>query len=186
MRMEIKRECMRLVRPSAAFAEEIAAFKKELIDSLSRRDGCGELFSAEDPLSFIEASRNAEQRETQKKGLVPATQFLYADEESGTVVGMINVRHELNDSLARLGGQIGYCIRPCFRGQGFAEPMLSLALEFCREELGLSMVMISCHRDNPASEHTILACGGKRNRIVTDPETGKEASIFYITDETRG
>jgi predicted acetyltransferase len=41
--------------------------------------------------------------------------------------------------------------------------------------------MISCHKDNPASEHTIVACGGKLDRIVVDPETGKEACIYIIT-----
>ena len=172
---------MILVRPSAEYAEEIASFRRELLESGSAADGTGGLMTYEDPLEYIEACARGEHRETQLPGLVPATQFLYADEESGRIIGMIQVRHELNDALARLGGHIGYCVRPSCRGRRQAAKMLELALNYCDEALHLPWVMISCHKDNPASEHTILACGGKLDRIVIDPETGKEACIYIIT-----
>ncbi len=176
-----RKESRILVRPSALYAEETAAFRSELLETNREADGSGGLLSFEDPLAFIETCRRAEHRETQRRGLVPATQFLYVEETTGRILGMINVRHELNDALAKLGGHIGYCVRPSCRGNRYAEKMLELALAYCDEALHLPWVMISCRRDNPASEHTILACGGNLARMVTDPETGKEACIYIIT-----
>ena len=170
-----------LVRPAPEHAEEIRAFRRELLESGSAADGTGGLPGFEDPLEYIEYCARAEMRETQMPGLVPASQFLYMNGDDGRIIGMIQVRHELNDVLAKLGGHIGYCVRPSCRGRKEAAKMLKLALEYCDEALYLPWVMISCRRDNPASEHTILACRGKRDRIVIDPETGKEACIYIIT-----
>lgn len=170
-----------LVRPSEEDAEEIAAYRRELFENGSRFDGTGGLKSFEDPIAFLEECRRNENRETVRKGWVPSSQFLFIDASDHTLIGMIQVRHELNDALSKLGGHIGYSIRPKFRNQGYAKLMLGMALLYCREERNLSEVMISCHRDNTASEHTILGCGGKLRRIVTDPETGKEACIYTIT-----
>ena len=177
-----------LVKPGETYAEEIAAFRQELIDQDSRFDGTGGLKNIEDPQAYIEECRRMKHRETVPKGMVPASQYLLVDADTDTVIGMVNIRHELNDALARLGGHIGYVIRPQYRRQGYAEMMLGMALMICREELKLSEVMISCHKENTASEHTILACGGKLNRIVIDPETGKEACIYTIPlkEETHG
>ena len=50
-------------------------------------------------------------QETVQPGLVPANQYLGVVEETGEVVGMLNLRHYLNDSLLRFGGHIGYSVR---------------------------------------------------------------------------
>ena len=62
---------MILVRPSAEYAEEIASFRRELLESGSAADGTGGLMTYEDPLEFIEACARGEHRETQLPGLAP-------------------------------------------------------------------------------------------------------------------
>ena len=75
------------------------------------------------------------------------------------MVGIIDIRHRLNDYLLQFGGNIGYSIRKSERGRGYAKAMLSLGLAECRN-LGLEKVLITCDKENIASAKTILACGG--------------------------
>src|SRR5688572_26835859 len=58
-------------------------------------------------------------------GHVPATTF-WALDDAGEVVGMLRLRHHLNDALLRAGGHIGYYVRPAARGKGYATEMLRL------------------------------------------------------------
>ncbi len=62
--------------------------------------------------------------------------------------------HELNEYLARLGGHIGYGMRPSERGRGFADLMLKKAL-LNAEELKFDKVLLTCNKSNIPSERTI-------------------------------
>ncbi|MGI6177561.1 MAG: GNAT family N-acetyltransferase [Eubacterium sp.] len=97
---------------------------------------------------------------------MPATQFLFVNEESHHLIGMVQVRHELNDFLAEYGGHIGYSIRPRERRKGYRTAQLRAALPFCRS-IGLDDILITCLRDNTGSERMIRACGGVYESTVT-------------------
>ena len=75
------------------------------------------------------------------------------------IVGMIDIRHELNDGLLKTGGHIGYSVRPSQRLKGYASSMLKLGLEKCRE-FGIDKVLVTCHENNLASMKTIEKNGG--------------------------
>jgi len=69
-------------------------------------------------------------------------------------------------------------VRPHERGKGYAKEMLRLNLENCRRR-GLDKVMVTCTRDNPASERTILGCGGVfEKEVLVDDEWIKR---YWIT-----
>ena len=76
------------------------------------------------------------------------------------VVGEIGIRHKLTDRLLGFGGNIGYEIRPSKRGQGYGTKMLSLALDYAKENLGLKKALITCDSDNYASEKVMINNGG--------------------------
>lgn len=170
-----------LIRPEEEWADEIADYRREFLAVKSPMDGTGALKSLADPYEFIEDCRRGENRETVRPGLVPATQFLYVNKDTHCLIGMIQIRHELNDSLRKLGGHIGYSIRPSMRGHSEAKTMLGLGLDWCRKNLDAKEVMISCAVSNPASEHTILAWSGRLRARTIDPETGEPVHIYFIT-----
>ncbi|HWS37777.1 MAG TPA: GNAT family N-acetyltransferase [Actinoplanes sp.] len=79
--------------------------------------------------------------------------------EGDRVVGVIALRHRLNDLLLEAGGHIGYCVRPAERRRGLATWALGEMLAEARA-LGLARVLVTCDDDNPASAGVIERNGG--------------------------
>lgn len=78
----------------------------------------------------------------------------------GRLVGMIHIRHRLNDYLLDFGGHIGYSIRKSKRRQGYATEMLALALIECIK-LNIKKVLITCDKNNIGSAKTIINAEGR-------------------------
>ena len=120
-------------------AEEIRAYRQAFLDSGDSMDGTGGLRRCENPADWLDENARCMKRETVPEGRVPATQFVYVRKSDGRIVGMIQVRHEFNDDLAKYGGHIGYSVRPDERRRGYASRMLQEVLPYCRT-LGLDKV----------------------------------------------
>lgn len=149
-----------LVKPDVSYAEEIKSYRKEMLVANSSMDGTGTLRRLDDPLEWLRQNALMENPETVPENKVQATQFVLTDPETGRIYGMLQVRHYLNEYLRNFAGHIGYSVRPTERRKGYAKKMLKQALRYCKEELGLERVMVSCLVENEASRRTILACGG--------------------------
>jgi predicted acetyltransferase len=80
--------------------------------------------------------------------------------EDGVYLGAIALRHALTEFLLRVGGHVGYGIRPSARGNGLAGWALHSILPRARE-LGLDRLLITCADDNLASARTIEKSGGR-------------------------
>lgn len=92
-------------------------------------------------------------------GLVPDTTFFCLDEDRDVMVGAVNIRHFLNESLLLDGGHIGDGVRPSERRKGIATKMIGLALQECRK-LGIDKVLMVCDRENIGSAKSIINNGG--------------------------
>ena len=169
-----------LIRPSEEWLEEVRAYRQEFLDNGDSMDGAGPLRRCEDPAAWLAETRLYERPETVPEGKVQATQFLCVRPSDGRLLGMIQVRHRLNDYLARYAGHIGYSVRPSERRKGTAAWMLREALSYCRA-LGLDCVMVSCLCSNEASRRTILANGGVYDKTVYEPDAGVDLELFRIT-----
>lgn len=92
-----------------------------------------------------------------KPGHVPETTYWIIDKDG--FVGRISLRHVLNDNLLKIGGHIGYDIRPSKRGFGYGERALELVLPKARA-MGLDRVLITYDNMNMVSRKIIEANGG--------------------------
>ena len=172
-------ESLLLIRPTAEYAEEIAAYREEFLRCGSSMDGCGPLRRIADPLEYLAETERYTREETLPEGKVLATQFFYVRQSERKIVGMLQVRHYFNEYLEKYAGHIGYSVRPSERRKGYAKRMLRDALPFCRE-LGLEKVLITCDEDNEGSRRTILANGGVYESTVFEPEEGLVIQRYWI------
>ena len=114
----------------------------------------GELTLEEYMLRCIEMTDVAKLR----PGYVPQTIF-WALDEKGEAIGMVRVRHYLNDKLREEGGHIGYYIRRDKRNKGYGKEILRQALEQLRK-IGEGRALLTVNMDNVASIKVIQANGG--------------------------
>lgn len=150
---------LKLIRPELRHKEDVMAYKKEFIDSGDSLHGTASLRQAKSYESWQKQVMDNMYEETVQEGLVPASTYLAIREKDQKLVGMIDIRHRLNDFLINFGGHIGYSVRKSERRKGYATEMLALALDQCRQ-LGLSEVLVTCNKDNEASAKTILKMVG--------------------------
>lgn len=155
---------LRLVLPSPKFKDDLMDYKREFIENRDSMDGSAGLRDSKTFEEWYKAFLDNLKEETAREGLVPATTYL-AINNDGKLVGMIDIRHRLNDYLLRVGGHIGYSIRKCERKKGYATEMLGLALEECIK-LGTKEVLITCDKNNTASAKTIINNGGKMENEI--------------------
>ncbi|WP_324279525.1 GNAT family N-acetyltransferase [Fusobacterium polymorphum] len=166
-----------LVNPNLSYADEILKYKKEFLEEepiINGSAGLDRFSTVEEWLNELEKRSS---KETVPEGLVPSTTYLGIREKDNYIVGMIDIRHYLNDFLMQSGGHIGCGIRKSERKKGYAKQIIKLALEKCKE-LKIEKVLITCKENNIASEKSILSCGGKLEDIrIFD---GKNYKRFWI------
>ena len=104
------------------------------------------------------------------------TDTYFAFDESNRLVGIIDLRHNLNDFLKDFGNS-GYSVRPSERRKGYATEMLRLIIERAAE-IGLGKLQLSVERTNEPSVKTILKNGGKYERSFTFE--GEDADVYII------
>ena len=71
------------------------------------------------------------------------------------IVGRVNIRHELNESLSARGGNIGYSVAPEYRKQGYATEMMEQTLLYCRG-IALNKLLITCAVANIPSWRIVI------------------------------
>ena len=170
---------MLLMEPTMEYARDIEAYRQEFLEQGNSMDGCGSLRRCATAEAWIEKSLAGKDPKNVPPDRVPATQFIYVRETDGRVVGMLQIRHCLNENLRKFGGHIGYSVRPDERRKGYAAVMLKAALPRCRE-LGISDVLITCFRDNEGSRRTILRNGGVYESTVHEPEQDRDLERYWI------
>lgn len=151
---------LKLVLPGEAHRIAVTEYRQEFLDHGDSMDGCARLDTKPD---FAEWLREAGSRRTEayakETGWVPATVYLAVDQDTGELVGMVDIRHRLNDGLLAHGGHIGYSVRQSRRQMGYGTEILRLALEACRK-MGLDRVLVTCSKSNAGSAKIILNNGG--------------------------
>jgi len=109
----------------------------------------------------------------QQSGIVPSTTLWYVD--GADFIGLLQIRHVLTGALTRVGGHVGYQVRPSARRQGYATHMLELALPIAHA-LGIDPLLVTCDESNIGSIKVIEANGGR-----PDAPEGSELRFWIST-----
>lgn len=111
---------------------------------------------------------------------VQASTYFAVRVSDENVVGCIELRHTLNESLAVIGGHIGFSVVPAERRKGYATKMLKLMLPEAKKA-GLDKVLLTCDTDNIASYKTVEACGGVKEQEEPYELDGELYYKYWIT-----
>lgn len=166
-----------LVKPDLSYADEIIKYKEESLAESPIINGSAGLDRFSSIEIWFEELKKRSCEDTVPKGLVPSSTYLAVREKDNYIVGMIDIRHYLNEYLTQAGGHIGYGVRKTERNKGYAKQMLKLALEKCKE-LKIKKVLITCDEDNIASEKVILSANAKLEDIRN--VDGENKKRFWI------
>nr|WP_288824269.1 GNAT family N-acetyltransferase [uncultured Clostridium sp.] len=170
-----------LVRPTIELKEKAMDYRKEHFNFGEQIINGSELFdkteSYEDWLKSVTDNSNPN---TVNPNWVVTDTFFAIDNKAKNIVGIIDLRHTLNDFLMNFGN-CGYSVRPAFRRKGIATEMLKQLLVIAKEA-GLSELHLSVEQDNIPSIKTIKKNGGVYERSFE--YEGKTADIYKIKIET--
>ena len=176
---KVESEILTLRKVLPADLDAIAEYRAEFLEKGGSMDGCSNLRRYDNMLEWYDWIQKAEHRETCSPNWVPDTQYISVRNSDGRIVGLLDIRHELNEACLNLFGNIGYSIRHSERGKGYATIQLTLAKKVC-ESMGMEKILISCHKENTASAKTIIRNGGVLENEVVDERNGEVLQRYWI------
>lgn len=170
---------MSLVLPAIQHENFANDFKKEFFGNGESVINGSALFDQMEYRAWLENTKKNSSPATVQPNWVVATTFFAVRKSDEKLIGMIDIRHSLdNQLLAEYGGHIGYSILPSERRKGYATQMLKLALDYAKT-LNLKKVMLGCKSNNIASQKTIVKCGGKLTEQKPYVD-GTPVNIYWI------
>ena len=167
---------IRLIRPEIEWKRKALEYRQEHFDKGENIINGSELFDKTDSYEvWLENVKNNESSETVNPDWV-VTDTYFAVNEEDIIVGIIDLRHTLNDFLKNFGN-CGYSVRPSYRKRGYATEMLRQILEVAKEA-GMKELQLSVERDNIPSIKTITRNGGVYERSFEFE--GEMADVYII------
>jgi predicted acetyltransferase len=141
--------------------EPSSQYKDEYLDMVFEWKSSGEKlipwvlrFDSTNFQSMIEELTRLRSDTNLEENKVNSSTFWLANQDR-KLIGVVNIRHKLNDNLLHIGGHIGYGIRPSERKKGYATEILRLALLEAKK-LGITKALVTCDKDNIGSAKTII------------------------------
>lgn len=170
---------LKLVRPTLEMKEEALKYRQEHFDNNETIINGSELLDKTESYEvwLQSVTDNASPATVNPNWVV--TDTFFAVDEKGEIVGIIDLRHALNEFLKDFGN-CGYSVRPSKRCRGYATEMLRQVLEVAKKA-GLKEVHLSVERSNAASVKTITKNGGVYERSFEFE--GEMADVYSINFE---
>ncbi|MGL5677958.1 MAG: GNAT family N-acetyltransferase [Cellulosilyticaceae bacterium] len=169
---------IKLIKPTLAYGDDIMNYKEEFIESGESMAGCGNLRECASAKEWIDTLSIRENEDTCPEDKVPSTTYIAVRVCDDKIVGVIDIRHHINNPILSVwGGHIGYSVRPSERQKGYATEMLRQALTKCKV-YGFDKVLVTCDHENIASKKTIIANGGGFDKEVS--VDGEKIERYWI------
>lgn len=166
-----------LIRPTLDLKEEALAYREEHFQHGETVIYGSELFdkteSYEEWLSSV--TRNTDPKTVNENWVITDT-FFAVRKSDGRIIGIIDLRHTLNEFLKDLGN-CGYSVRPSERKKGYATEMLRQLIQAAKEA-EMKELHISVEKENAASIKVIKKNGGVYERSFSFE--GETADIYKI------
>lgn len=168
---------IKLVRPNSGLKDKALDFKQEFLDNNEQTINGSELLDQMDDYDqWLRSVTDNTSPETVNQEWV-VTDTFFALDENEEIVGIIDLRHTLNDFLKDFGNS-GYSVRPSKRQKGYATEMLRQILKIAAES-GMDVMHLSVERSNEPSVRTIRKNGGVYERSF---EFENEIADLYVID----
>ncbi len=173
------RDMLKLVKPCAAYAEQMAAYRAEFPAERERVTydprripGMDYLEEYDNVLDWLQFCENMSDR---------LTWYMAMRENDSKIVGFIVFRHKLeyDDDDIEFASNFGYSVCPSERGKGYAKEQLRLGLQKAKA-FGLDKVRIVCRDKNVGSNKTIVANGGVYVDTIHGEESGLNVNRYDI------
>ena len=165
-----------LVRPTLEFKSKALDYRQEHFDNNEMVINGSELLDKTDSYEdWLKSVTDNTSPDTVNPNWV-VTDTFFAIDENENIVGIIDLRHTLNDFLKDFGNS-GYSVRPSERRKGYATEMLRQILLIAKQA-GLEEVHLSVERDNEPSVKTIVNNGGGYKRSFEFQ--GESADVYMI------
>ena len=170
-----------LENPSIKRKDEAINYVKEFYENNSNLNGDSGLDKyLDDYEGWLEFLGKLSNPSTVPSGYCPGYEYFLIRKNDSKLVGLINLRYNLNKNLLLHGGHIGYSIKVSERRKGYNKINLYLCLIKARE-LGLDKVLLTAYDDNIGSVKTILDAGGVLENKIND--NGKLLGRYWIDVE---
>lgn len=175
---------LELIFPTIEYKEQIENYWQDMSEASSKANKHGTLETDyhEDFETWLKRCNDSKEGKNLPRGRVPSTQYLCVRKLDNIVVGMIQIRHSLNDFLLNCVGHIGYSIAVGERNKGYGKKMLALGLKKCKE-LGIDKVLVTCKDTNVASRKCIIANGGQYEDTRTIKEENINLERYWIDNK---
>ena len=143
------------VEPTLSMQFEIEAYRNEHFANGEREIFGGAWMERvsryTDWLQLVRANTNPQ---TVNPNWVPSSTYCVMSKKDNSLIGMVDIHHQLNDFLAASGGHISYSVRPSKRNRGYGTRILHMALAMCAQKFDIDEVVISCAKSNYAAIRT--------------------------------
>jgi predicted acetyltransferase len=174
---------MRLIRPSRKYQRSFLAALEEVRRQSPKQRGSFHFdlnINSGNFHEYLKKRRDEARGVNLKRGRVQQTKFWLVDK--GEYIGQLNLRHRLNASLRKIGGHIGYWIRPSQRRRGYGKKILALGLKEAKK-LGIKNALLTCDNDNIGSIKIIEASGGVFKNEIIHNKKEKPKRRYWIKNQ---
>lgn len=167
-----------LVRPIIQLKEQALNYREEHFKNGEKVINGSELWdqieSYDEWLSSVTLNTDSQ---TVNKNWVVTDTFFALRKNDDKIIGMIDLRHTLNDYLKDFG-HCGYSVRPSERKKGYATEMLRQLIGVAKK-IGMTELQISVEKTNIGSIKVIEKNGGVYERSFTYED--ELADIYKIS-----